>query len=36
MAIKKYILEQSTLPNRYKERIDRYYLSPEEVAMMVD
>lgn len=36
MATKKYILEKSTLPNRYKARIDRYYLSPEEVAMMID
>jgi len=36
MATKKYILEQSSLPNRYKERIDRYYLSPDEVAIMVD
>jgi hypothetical protein len=36
MVTKKYILEHSDLPNRYKARIDKYYLSPEEVAMMID
>lgn len=36
IATKKYILEQSSLPNRYKDQIRKYYLSAEEIAMMVD
>lgn len=36
IATKKYILAHSDLPNHYKERIDKYYLSPEEVAIMID
>jgi hypothetical protein len=35
MATKKYILEHSDLPNRYKQKIEKYYLSPEEVALMM-
>lgn len=35
MATKKYILQQSRLPSHYKDRIERYYLSPEEVAIMI-
>lgn len=31
MATKRYILEQSKLPKRYKNRIKRYYLSPTEL-----
>ncbi len=31
MATKLYILEQSTLPDRYKDRIRKYYLSPAEL-----
>ncbi len=31
---KKYILEHSTLPNQYKNRIEKYYLSVDEVAVL--
>jgi hypothetical protein len=31
MATKRYILEQSKLPEKYKKRIKRYYLSPNEL-----
>ncbi len=34
LATKKYILEKSKLPNKYKERIEKYYLSPEEVNFL--
>jgi len=30
---KKYILEHSNLSNRYKTRIERYYMSPEELSL---
>ncbi len=32
---KKYILEKAGLPERYKKRIELYYMSPDEVALMV-
>jgi len=35
LAIKKYILEHSDLSDAYKNRIERYYLSPEELALMI-
>ena len=35
IATKKYILEKSNLPDRYKTRIERYYMSADEVAIMV-
>jgi len=35
LATKKYILEHSDLSNEYKTRIERYYLSPEELALMI-
>ncbi len=35
LATKKYILEHSTLPDRYKKRIEKYYMSPDEVALML-
>jgi len=31
---KKYILEQSALPDIYKNRITQYYMSPDEVALL--
>jgi hypothetical protein len=31
---KKYILEQSSFPDSYKRRIETYYMSPDEVALM--
>jgi len=34
VATKKFILEHSKLPNTYKERIERYYLSVEEVGIL--
>lgn len=36
LATKKFILEQSNLPNAYRKRIERYYMSPEEVALVVN
>lgn len=35
IATKKYILEKSSLPDYYKTRIERYYMSADEVALMV-
>ncbi len=35
LATKKYILEHSNLSDVYKSRIERYYLSPEELALMI-
>ncbi len=35
IATKKYILEKSSLPGHYKTRIERYYMSADEVALMV-
>lgn len=32
---KKFILGQSSLPNAYKKRIERYYMSAEEVALVL-
>lgn len=36
LATKKFILEQSELSNTYKRRIERYYMSPAEVALLVE
>ncbi len=36
LATKKYILEHSPLPDYYIERIEKYYMSPEEAAMLSD
>ncbi|MGH1437729.1 MAG: hypothetical protein ACRBG0_25050 [Lewinella sp.] len=35
MATKRYILEQSKLPDQYKQRIKRYYLSPTELETIL-
>lgn len=35
MATKLYILEQSDLPDRYKQRIRKYYLSPDELELLL-
>ena len=35
IATKKYILEKSNLPNRYKSWIERYYMSADEVVLLV-
>lgn len=35
IATKKYILEKSALPDAYKKRIELYYMSADEVALMV-
>jgi len=35
IATKQYILEKSNLPDRYKKRIELYYMSADEVALMV-
>lgn len=32
---KKYILEHSIISSRYKKQIERYYMSPEEVAIVI-
>lgn len=34
IATKKYILDHSSLPEGYKKRIELYYMSPDEVAMI--
>lgn len=34
-ATKMFLLEESTIPNSYKTRLTRYYLSPEEVELVV-
>jgi len=34
ITTKKYILEKSKLPNDYKKRIEIYYMSPDEVALL--
>ncbi|GJM32610.1 MAG: hypothetical protein DHS20C18_16110 [Saprospiraceae bacterium] len=36
LETKKYILEHSSLPDVYKSRIERYYMSPKEVLLLVD
>jgi hypothetical protein len=36
LATKKYILEHSDLSNAYKTRIEKYYMSPEELTLMRD
>ncbi len=36
MATKRYILEQSKLPDSYKNRIRKYYLSPDELALLLE
>ncbi|MGB3545954.1 MAG: hypothetical protein WBA17_03220 [Saprospiraceae bacterium] len=35
-ATKKYILSHSTLPDSYKQKIERYYMSPDEVALLIE
>ncbi|HKK77741.1 MAG TPA: hypothetical protein VJ953_21865 [Saprospiraceae bacterium] len=35
MATKLFLLNESSIPNSYKDRLTRYYLTPEEVEMMV-
>ena len=35
MATKLYILEQSSLPDRYKRRIEKYYMSPDELELLL-
>ena len=35
MATKNFILDKSTLPERYKKRIRRYYLSPTELEELL-
>jgi hypothetical protein len=35
LATKKFILEHSDLPNAYKNRIRKYYMTPEEVRLVV-
>lgn len=35
LATKKFILEQSSLPNSYKKRIERFYMSPDEIATVL-
>lgn len=34
-ATKKFILEESRLPDEYKSRIERFYMSPEEVELLL-
>lgn len=36
LATKKFILEHSSLPNIYKKKIEKYYMSPDEVALMLE
>ena len=36
LATKTFILEHSSLPDKYKKRISLYYMSPDEVALMVE
>ncbi len=36
LATKEYILEKSSLSNKYKNRIRKYYMSADEVLMMVE
>lgn len=36
LETKKYILSHTSLPSRYKDRIERFYMSPDEVAIYVD
>jgi hypothetical protein len=35
MATKLYILERSKLPDHYKDRIRKYYLSPDELELLL-
>ncbi|PHI18755.1 hypothetical protein CEQ90_16500 [Lewinellaceae bacterium SD302] len=35
MATKLYILEQSPLPDKYKDRIKKYYMSPDELELLL-
>jgi len=35
MATKQFLLEESSIPNRYKDRLTRYYMTPEEVEIVV-
>lgn len=35
LATKTFILEQSSLPNHYKKRIQKYYMSPDEIAILL-
>lgn len=36
LATKKYILEHSNLSNRYKTRIERYYMSLDELGLLIE
>ncbi|PHN06381.1 hypothetical protein [Flavilitoribacter nigricans] len=36
LATKTFILEQSTLPDHYKKRIQKYYMSPDEIATLLN
>lgn len=36
LATKKYILEQSSLPDAYKKRIQKFYMSPDEIVTFLD
>ena len=36
IATKTFILEQSTLPSHYKDRIKKYYMSPDEIATLLN
>lgn len=35
MATKRYILDKSSLPARYKKRIRKYYMSPDELELLI-
>ena len=35
MATKVYILDHSSLPNKYKKRIRKYYMSPDELELII-
>ena len=35
-ATKQFLLEESSIPNSYKDRLIRYYMTPEEVEIMVE
>lgn len=36
LATKRFILEHSSLPDIYKNKIEKYYMSPEEVALLLE
>jgi hypothetical protein len=35
LATKTFILEQSSLPDHYKKRIQKYYMSPDEISILL-